>query len=96
MIPLHPDRVTIVSILAHAEARALQAFIDGNIDRFQFQSSPTPKRGRYVVDGQRCRLEAVVSILAHAEARALHTSERDAGEPVSFQSSPTPKRGRYV
>jgi len=61
-----------VSILAHAEARALPSSTLPYGERIpSFQSSPTPKRGRYVVDGQRCRLEAVVSILAHAEARAL-------------------------
>jgi len=60
-----------VSILAHAEARALPGIVSGSRYALKFQSSPTPKRGRYPGIKQQREPADPVSILAHAEARAL-------------------------
>ena len=61
-----------------------------------FQSSPTPKGGRYVtVDVSTSRKPRFVSILAHPERWALHVPCHGISAPIRFQSSPTPKGGRY-
>ena len=61
-----------------------------------FQSSPTPKGGRYVHRPMVRKATFRVSILAHPERWALRRSVGSFSEFKRFQSSPTPKGGRYV
>ena len=64
-----------------------------------FQSSPTPKGGRYFSqekDPLRYGfVRRIVSILAHPERWALQLPKTYIADPKMFQSSPTPKGGRY-
>jgi len=73
------DRRVRVSILAHAEARALHGIVQMLNAAKWFQSSPTPKRGRYVAGRVLQRQDEHVSILAHAEARALRSDLASGG-----------------
>jgi len=59
-----------VSILAHPEGRALRLTARCINQSRAFQSSPTPKGGRYFDAAIGCRQHRV-SILAHPEGRAL-------------------------
>ncbi len=61
----------------------------------RFQSSPTPKGGRY--DGLDTNVSGLtkVSILAHPERWALPSPAVLKHMVAVFQSSPTPKGGRY-
>ena len=89
------DAQQSVSILAHPEGWALFSYDKSFRLRIaSFQSSPTPKDGRYEILFPLGWPEKV-SILAHPEGWALCSdADRDTcGEP--FQSSPTPKDGRY-
>ena len=61
----------------------------------RFQSSPTPKGGRYLSEAEAGKVKVAVSILAHPERWALQLKiDKQPREP-GFQSSPTPKGGRY-
>ena len=62
----------------------------------EFQSSPTPKGGRYGSPWTMGMSDALVSILAHPERWALQRSGRVERRVLRFQSSPTPKGGRYA
>jgi len=85
-----------VSILARAEARALQRHNCLTFVLRLFQSSPAPRRGRYYLADDLARFQVIVSILARAEARALQASlMRVLTAEAEFQSSPAPRRGRY-
>ena len=61
----------VVSILARAEARALLMRRMQPLATWQFQSSPAPRRGRYLAGEASALQVGGVSILARAEARAL-------------------------
>ena len=61
----------------------------------KFQSSPTPKGGRYLVQMHKVDDLRLVSILAHPERWALPCGFVPSVAAVPFQSSPTPKGGRY-
>ena len=60
-----------VSILAHPERWALHAYLIFFITPSLFQSSPTPKGGRYRRVGHHRGCGTHVSILAHPERWAL-------------------------
>ena len=63
-----------VSILAHPEGRALPvATFSIAVGSQWFQSSPTPRGGRYKLQILNEQRGTKVSILAHPEGRALHT-----------------------
>ena len=80
----------MVSILAHPEGRALPTEIIHAPPECRFQSSPTPKGGRYVPKGQIRAITRNVSILAHPEGRALptHISTSPAVKFVSILAHP--------
>ena len=91
-------RRPVVSILAQPEGRALPSrLIASPTSSTSFQSSPSPKAGRYAVpQRRRAARERGVSILAQPEGRALPQHGNDEPiTPVTFQSSPSPKAGRY-
>ena len=63
-----------VSILARTEARALQTLSCKILELHLFQSSPAPRRGRYLAELNASVIDEDVSILARTEARALRLS----------------------
>ena len=60
-----------------------------------FQSSPTPKGGRYLRNLRDRELSITVSIPRHPERWALRRGDQKYTGRYGFQSSPTPKGGRY-
>ena len=91
----HVVNIQHVSILAHPERWALRDEVLVRISVLTFQSSPTPKGGRYRPGISRPKRNHQVSILAHPERWALpHGKPYHPGASM-FQSSPTPKGGRY-
>jgi len=60
-----------------------------------FQSSPTPKRGRYRPDARNAAAKACFNPRPRRSAGATHSMPPRMACPRWFQSSPTPKRGRY-
>ena len=73
-----------VSILARTKARALPVSPYAPEPRVMFQSSPAPRRGRYM-GGDVIQRAYAVSILARTKARALHTHQH-AGRGDQFVS----------
>ena len=61
-----------------------------------FQSSPAPRRGRYLSRETADQYCTSVSILARTEARALPYVAVRVDIANLFQSSPAPRRGRYL
>ncbi len=93
--PEPPPSLTLVSILARPEGRALRDASVMGISCFKFQSSPAPKGGRYHLSCGGFAVEHDVSILARPEGRALRVCARPRARAILFQSSPAPKGGRY-
>ena len=85
-----------VSILARTKARALRHARPQRRFLILFQSSPAPRRGRYLRDSDGTGYRNPVSILARTKARALLKALRCALGLTQFQSSPAPRRGRYL
>ena len=84
--------VSLVSILARPEGRALQLIRAKNATIAGFQSSPAPKDGRYpakIADA----LGFIVSILARPEGRALRRITREGRLPFSFNPRPPRRTG---
>ncbi len=86
----------IVSILAHPERWALPKRHDDTLVEIKFQSSPTPKGGRYFFDRR-------VKVVGHTFQSSPTPKGGRYIRPSNsinswswFQSSPTPKGGRYV
>ena len=83
-----------VSILAHPEGRALPSSARALTALRWFQSSPTPKGGRY--EAKRAVYCAVRCFNPRPPRRAGATQLNAAFATADmFQSSPTPKGGRY-
>ena len=85
-----------VSILAHPERWALLCISSTNITTSVFQSSPTPKGGRY--GGRRVEPHGFLLFQSSPTPKGGRYARRPGGpgwEKV-FQSSPTPKGGRYL
>ena len=89
--PLSP-----VSILARAEARALLGTVAGLLNLVPFQSSPAPRRGRYLAP-----IAALQGAAFQFQSSPAPRRGRYCPAPVGtvagseFQSSPAPRRGRY-
>ena len=62
-----------------------------------FQSSPSPKTGRYDIQAVDYPVTTYVPILTQSENWALFTAPQStANMRCVFQSSPSPKTGRYA
>ena len=83
-----------VSILAQPEGRALREKERQTLLARKFQSSPSPKAGRYGARRASKIRGRPVSILAQPEGRALQGGCRRDAAADRFQSSPSPKAGR--
>ena len=86
----------MVSILARAEARALPVADADSSDRSMFQSSPAPRRGRYMREVY--QLGPIMGFQSSPAPRRGRYHPFAAGRLMhdTFQSSPAPRRGRYT
>ena len=89
-------RTTGVSILAHPERWALRAlFATGAWGQEGFQSSPTPKGGRYAALKRAPALRRCFNPRPPRKVGATSSAVPHTQSFGKFQSSPTPKGGRY-
>ncbi len=87
----------VVPILTQSENWALYYRVLRSLIESLFQSSPSPKTGRYCTRRTPLIIGALVPILTQSENWALLSSASTNGFTTQskFQSSPSPKTGRY-
>ena len=87
----------MVPILTQSEDWALSPNTPRKPPTLRFQSSPSPKTGRYISLFDVGSIEGAVPILTQSEDWALLDGVLRLGrEQIGFQSSPSPKTGRYT
>ena len=95
-IPGRITRAGRVSILAHPERWALLDRLITNLPPLQFQSSPTPKGGRYGIKPTFLSKSAPFQSSPTPKGGRYVSVRQQRGGDHMFQSSPTPKGGRYT